>query len=382
MTILYNYITVASEGGSVHIHAFVKACRSLGEIVIENGVNVAPYLGGKDAWSMGKRLMVKLGWFLENVRHFWRTWCIARTHKPDVLLFRFQPLHELFLSIVGMSYLYPVILEINAVRSIEHSEGRPRISDFLDRLSLARARRVFVVSQRLKEHLVAHFKLDAERIAVIENGVDPDEFHPAVSRPKRGHELPVKERFVIGFIGSFRPWHAIDHLIAVAEQVVPKLPTVLFLLVGDGADRPLYEKKVQGMGLDKYFYFTGRVAHDEVPGYLASMDVVMAPVMKKSFVGGFHGSPLKIFEYMAMAKAVIAPPLGQICKAIENGVSGLLINSEDTPELTQAILRLYGDPMLREQLGRNARARVMERYTWKLNAEKVRCLCSEACHGR
>ena len=381
MTVVYSYMTVPSEGNNVHIKSFVKAYRSLNETVIENGILVAPYMGDKESWSVGKRLRVKLQWLTDNIKHCVHTWRVARIHGSVVLLFRFQPLHEFFLSIAVLSYLYPVVLEINAMRSIEHYEGRPRISDFLDWFSLTRARRSFAVSQRLREHLIDHYKIEAERIAVIENGVDPDEFHPRVSGQAIRNELECERRFVVGFIGSFRPWHGIDYLIAVAEQVGPQLPHIFFLLVGDGPDRPLYEKKVSDKGLARHFCFTGHVIHEKAPQYLAAMDIVMSPFPRQSYVKGFYGSTLKIFEYMAMSRPIIAPPLGQTCEVIEDGVSGLLIDSEDTPRLAQVILKLYGDPILREQLGRNARARVMERYTWRINAEKVRHLCKEACNA-
>lgn len=301
-------------------------------------------------------------------------------HKPDVLLFRFQPLHEFLLSIVGLSFVYPVVLEVNAVRSIENHKARPRISDYLDHLSLSCASRSFVVSQRLREHIVEHYRIDARRIGVIENGVDVEEFHPATTDCEVRRKLGLENRLVVGFVGSFRPWHGINYLITLAEEVVPQIPEVFFLLVGDGADRQLYERKVHELGLTGHFAFTGRVEHAEVPRFLVSMDVVMAPVVKGSFSGEFHGSPLKIFEYMAMAKAVIAPPLGQVREVIEHGISGLLIDSDDTHNLAQAILNLHRDPLLRKRLGENARARVMERYTWKSNAAKVRSLCAEACN--
>lgn len=380
MTIVYNYITVASEGNNVHIKSFVKAYRALDEAIIENGTTVASYMGDKETWSVRKRLMVKLQWLTDNIKHCVQTWHMARSHKSVVLLFRFQPLHDFFLSIVVLSYFYPVVLEINAIRSIEYSEGRPRISDFLDWLSLASARRVFVVSQRLKEHLIDHYKLRSEQIAVIENGVDPDEFHPGVSGQKIRKELRIDGRFVIGFIGSFRPWHGINYLIAMAEHVIPQLPHAFFLLVGDGPDRPVYERKVHEKGLIRHFYFTGHVTHEKAPQYLAAMDVVMSPFPKQSYTKGFYGSTLKIFEYMAMAKPIIAPPLGQTSEVIEDGISGLLIDSEDTSKLIRVTLDLHRNPIFREQLGRNARARAMKQYTWKMNAEKVRKLCMEACN--
>ena len=381
MKILYSYIKVGSEGGKVHIDSFVKAYRSLTETVIENGLIKKPYTGGKESWSVRKRLKVRLLWFVENISNLWRTLRMARMNKPTVLLFRFQPIHEFLFSIVCLSFLYPVVLEINAVRSIEHNEGRPLISDFLDRISLRRAKRCFVVSERLKEHIIENYGFEDSRIAVIENGVDIHKFNPDINGREVRKILAVEDRFIIGFVGSFRPWHGIDHLIALAEKVVIQLPKVFFLLVGDGTDRQLYEKKVNQKRLSKYFCFTGHVPHTDIPKYLSSMDVVVYPINKKCFSGKFHGSPLKIFEYMAMAKPVLTSPLGQIDEIIKDGDSGLLIDPEDTYKVSQVILRLHDDRALRANLGLKARANVIKHYTWEINAEKVRNLCAEACNA-
>jgi glycosyltransferase involved in cell wall biosynthesis len=81
---------------------------------------------------------------------------------------------------------------------------------------------------------------------------------------------------------------------------------------------------------------------------------------------------------MAMAKPIIAPPLGQIKELIVDGESGLLIYSEDIKALKEALLRLYHDKAYRECLGANARKRVEENYTWRANAEKVRNLCRKS----
>lgn len=378
MKIVYSYITTPSEGGKIHIDSFMRAYRELGETVIENGVLVEPYRGGKESWSLAKRLGVKLQWVIGNIQHFWRTFCIARKQKPDALLFRFQPQHDFFLSIVGLSALYPVVLEINAVRSLENHVGRPKISDVLDRYSLIFARRSFGVSRRTREHLLEHYPVAPHRVAVIENGVDVDTFSPSVGGDEIRTKLKLEGRFVVGFVGSFQPWHGINYLIEMAEKVLAHLPHVYFVLVGDGVGRPSYEKHVQEKGLGASFVFTGRVAHAEVPKYLAAMDVVLAPVVKGSFSGEFHGSPLKVFEYMAMAKPVITPPIGQTREIIQHMVSGLLIDSEDTDALARTIRQLYETPTLCRELGINARRRVTECYTWKENARKVRELCKEA----
>ncbi len=219
-----------------------------------------------------------------------------------------------------------------------------------------------------------------ERIAVIENGVDLEIFSTDTSSDNMKKSLNLEKYFVAGFVGNFREYHGIENLICLAEAVKSKSLNIMFLIVGDGVNRNRYEEIVRSKGLEKSVIFAGFVPHERVRDYIAVMDVALAPHRKDSFAetGGFHGSPLKIFEYMAMAKPIIAPPLGQIKELIVDGESGLLIYSEDTKALKEALLKLYHDKAYREHLGANARKRVEENYTWRANADKVRTQCLES----
>jgi glycosyltransferase involved in cell wall biosynthesis len=272
----------------------------------------------------------------------------------------------------------PIVLEVNAVRSIESSADRPRISDVLDRWSLKCARRIFVVSDRLKEHLVTYYGIEASRVAVIENGVDETQFSPDIDGAPVRSALRVTDRFLVGFVGSFRPWHGIAGLIDLAERLSHVMPDVVFVLVGDGGDRINYEKDVGQRQLADHVRFVGHVSHDEVPAYLAAMDVVIYPLPKASFAQGFYGSALKIFEYMAMGKVVITSPLGQMTDLIDDGLSGYLIPAEELDRIADCIKTVRADSALRERIGTQARNAVVARYTWRANAMKVQKLCSEA----
>lgn len=377
MRILYSYISARTEGSQIHIDSFVEAFEMLGEIVISNGRVDPPYSGDKARWSILRRVRVRLAWIGGNVASLVRVLAMAILNRTDVLIFRFDPLNRFALAILGSSLIRPVILEVNAVRSIEHHEGRPRISDWLDRLSLMRAKKVFAVSEKLRSHLVSHYRIDPRKVQVIENGVDEKLFDFSVESEKLRRALGGDGRFIIGFVGSFRSWHGLTYLIDLAAALVPELPQSLFLLVGDGPDRKLYERMVHEKGLSKNFVFSGFVAHERIPEYLGAMDAVIAPFPISSYEKGFYGSALKIFEYMAMGKPVITSPLGQLVDVIVDGESGLLVPAEDTLRLKATLYSLYLDPEKRKVLGGNARRRVVDRYTWKCNAEKVRQLCLE-----
>lgn len=378
MRLLYCYIGSPSDGSRIHIDSFIKAWREAGDELIVFGVDIDPYDGNKDNWSVWQRMKVRGRWYWNNIAYCSRLIIKALRTRPDVVLFRFDPMHRLFVSIIGVSVIAPVVLEVNAVRSIEGASGRPRVSDWLDKLSINRAARLFVVSDRLKSHLHDFYEIPLSRIAVIENGVDESLFSPAVDGKARRDSLAGTDRFLVGFVGSFRPWHGVGLLIDLAEYVAQGQPEVLFVLIGDGGERQLHERSAQQRGLAEYVRFIGHVPHTEIPEYLAAMDVLIYPMPEAGFKNGFYGSALKIFEYMAMGKVVITSPMGQLMTLVEDGISGVLVPAENLEEIARRIRLLRDSDVLRRQIGERARQVVVEKYTWGVNAEKVRRLCEEA----
>src|SRR5207302_846103 len=126
---------------------------------------------------------------------------------------------------------------------------------------------------------------------------------------------------------------------------------------------------VQGSALQATF--TGRIPHDDVAAYLDACEILVAPHVPATDGSEFFGSPTKLFEYMAMAKPVIASRLGQIAEVIRDGENGLLIEPGDAVALARAIERLTGDQSLRERLGVRARQTVVAQYTWHHNAARI-----------
>ena len=117
--------------------------------------------------------------------------------------------------------------------------------------------------------------------------------------------------------------------------------------------------------------FVGAVPFEKVETYLACCDILVSPHNPPPADLEFFGSPIKIFEYMAMGKAIVASRIGQIAEVLEDGVDALLVPPGDAEALAEAILRLAEDPDLRAELGRAARRKVVERYTWQKNVERV-----------
>src|SRR5215510_543567 len=127
------------------------------------------------------------------------------------------------------------------------------------------------------------------------------------------------------------------------------------------------EEKIRRLGLQHAVTLAGNVPHEEVPRYLAVMDVAVAPYPA---LEDFYFSPLKLYEYMASSQAVVASRIGQVAKIIADGLTGLLYEPGDEETLIDCIQRLQADESLRRKLGQNARM-ACSMNTWKQNAERV-----------
>jgi glycosyltransferase involved in cell wall biosynthesis len=192
-------------------------------------------------------------------------------------------------------------------------------------------------------------------IIVTPTGVDVDAF---ASLPEAGtvrRRLGLVDRFVVGWVGSFRPFHALGQAI----DALRGLPDAALLLVGDGPERVRIEAQAAGKGVTAVF--TGTVPHPELPELLAAMDVALVLANRGET---FHYSPLKLAEYLAAGRAVIAPRVPQLEQRLQAGVDSILVPPGDVDALTDALRVLQNDPDQRMRLGRAARASARARWSW------------------
>jgi glycosyltransferase involved in cell wall biosynthesis len=239
-----------------------------------------------------------------------------------------------------------------------------------ERLNLAAATRIFVVSEVDRKNL-EQAGVASEKIIVNSNGVDTEVFRPRVGGVEVRAELGLGgEEQLVGFVGSFGPWHGVL-VLGEAIKMIPAALPLKFLLVGDGAlqgemKRMLSEESEQGRVI-----FKGAVSHKEVPALLDACDILVSPHIPLAAGADFFGSPTKLFEYMAMGKGIVASRLGQIGEVLTDRQTALLVEPGNTHELRDAIVRLAEARELRETLGATARRVAIERHTWKGNAQKI-----------
>jgi glycosyltransferase involved in cell wall biosynthesis len=152
-------------------------------------------------------------------------------------------------------------------------------------------------------------------------------------------------------------------------QVLQEIPQTRLLLVGDGPARTLVERKIAELGLETAVTITGLLPQAQVPIMLAATDVAVLPY--PDLPAELWFSPLKLYEYMAAGKAIVASGAGQIAEILQHDRNGVLVAPGDVAGLARAIVRLLNDPAQRAQLGRNARKQAVERHSWTQYVEQL-----------
>lgn len=269
----------------------------------------------------------------------------------------------------------PCVVEVNAPLVEEQADYRKLALEDTARDIEAevflRADALVVVSKPLGKYVVGKGAAP-ERVHVAGNAVDTVRFHPgAVSA-----DVPSipDDAFVIGFSGSLKRWHGVDILLAAFRDLKYRMPEAHLLIVGDGPKRGWIEGFIEGAWLEGAVTMTGWQPHDALPGLIARMDVATAPYPESD---NHYFSPLKLFEYMAVGRPIVASRIGQTAEVIADDWNGVLVPPGDTGALAEALIRLQTDPACARRLA-IAAAEEGKRHDWKRNAlavlDTARCL--------
>jgi glycosyltransferase involved in cell wall biosynthesis len=239
-----------------------------------------------------------------------------------------------------------------------------------ERAVLSTASRIFVVSEVGRRELIGR-GIPPQRIVLNPNGVSPDRFASGGGPAVRRDAGLSSEDVVVGFVGTFGPWHGAPLLARAFARLYQDLPRLRMLFVGEGPELEQTREEIRISGLDGAARFVGRVRPSDIPRYLDACDILVSPQVPLPDEIEFFGSPTKLFEYMAAGKGIVASRLGQIGEVLEHGRSALLVEPGDEAGLSDAISKLANAPELRAQLGAVARERARERHTWAASAMRV-----------
>jgi glycosyltransferase involved in cell wall biosynthesis len=265
----------------------------------------------------------------------------------------------------------PIIIELNAPYpqekiDLEGNRFSQRAGDNAEYRQVSEAKRIVVVSSDLKKYLCDKHSAQPEKILVTPNAVNLEDFEP---RPESVETLQGELGFkpgeqIIGFVGSIFPYHGVDKLIQAFESLSKSRDQLKLLVVGDGEILPQLKQSVLDSGLSEKVVFTGNVKHREVPLYIAVMDITVMPT------SNWYGSPVKIFEYGAMGKVVIAPDNGPVNDVMKNGDTGILITNGQN-NLVDALKNAIDHRDKSLEMAKKFQNQVRQNHTWDEVAKSI-----------
>lgn len=375
MRILYHHRVASKDGQYVHIVELVSALRRRGHEVRV----VGPAAVEREAFGAGLRAVERLRRHLPGALYellelaygapaTLRLLREARRFRPALLYERYNlhlPAGMLVRRLTGV----PLLLEVNAPLARERAEhgglALPRLARTVEGAIWRGADRVLAVSEVLAG-MVGAAGVPRERLRIVPNGVDLASFAD-LDRDRARRALGFGDACVLGFVGFVREWHGLDRAVRFLADGPGR--GCALVVGGDGPARPGLERLADALGVGGRVRFLGTVPRDDVPGLVAAFDVALQPAVVP------WASPLKLFEYMAAGRAILAPDSPNIREVVRDGVEALLFPPEG---FARALARLVADPALRTRLGRAAREAVYRRdRSWEANAALVEMLATE-----
>lgn len=378
MKVLYHHRTLGDGAEGIHIREMVTALRDLGHqvrVVSLIGEGADTTKASERRWTRVSRLIPEAVYegaeLAYNVIGRRQILSAAAEFAPDVIYDRYNSYSTAALTAANVLHV-PLMLEMNAPVAYERTEYErlklrmPNLARRYERRICRGAHHIFVVSSPLKAFVMKQYDVHSDAITVLPNGANPISFDPElVSGKEVRRYLSVGDRPLVGFVGVLRPWHGVELLIEAVAALTRTVPDVRLLIVGDGAIEGALREHADRLGLTHQVIFTGRVPHAEVRSYIAAIDIAVSPRVT------FYASPMKVLEYMALGKPVVAPALENIRDIIDPGRTGVLFEAESVDALTAALLQLLRDGELRHRIGHAARESVVRERNWTMNARRV-----------
>jgi glycosyltransferase involved in cell wall biosynthesis len=377
MRILYHHRTLGDGAEGIHISEMVTAFRKLGHKVLLVGPatdEVNSINATFSALSAVKRIfrgpfyeLLELGYNIYGFKIMWRA---IKNFHPDLIYDRYITFNYSCIA-AGQMFKIPVFLEVNAPLAYERaceSDERlffKKLAMTLEKKICSKAVKTFVVSSPLKKYLISN-GIQKKKIVVIPNGVNTQKFYPVDKTKDLLKNLSfLEDDVVIGFVGILRPWHGIDILLKGFEIVFKRIKKARLLIVGDGNIRKDIENQAKEMGFTTAMHITGRVPHKQIRNYIALFDIAVSPKAT------FYASPMKIPEYMALGKAVVAPDMDNIRDLLTDGINGLLFQKDNAVSLAEAILKIISNKKLKATLENSGRNETKLRLNWCANARHI-----------
>ena len=382
MKILYHHRTQGTGAEGIHITEIINCFKKLGHDVyvvsppgvdLELAAGANPFEKKKSRIAKGMhfisraipQFLFEILEILYNIVSYCKLWYTTKKNKIDFIYER----HSFFAFAavrLAKKRNIPIIVEVNELAGKKRIRKQvfTKLAKKYEMYVFKNASAIIVVSDFLK-NIIKEYGIDQNKIIVMPNAVDCKKFTSKGLRDELRNRYKInKKGIVVGFIGWFVHWHNIELLIDVFSDISHQ-KDVYLCLIGDGVLRGQLKTRARDRGVESKVIFPGAVAHENVPDYIDMMDICVIPESNN------YRSPIKMFEYMAMAKPVVAPKIEPIEDILVDNVNGVLFEGKNENSLRRCLLDLIDDDQKREKIGKEARKTVLSKHLWKHNAEKV-----------
>lgn len=381
MNILYHHRTQGKGVEGIHIRSIIKALRGLDHHVTiisppgcdpmqeettksENTPNPKSI---RTFFSFLSRycpeLVFEVMELIYNIPAFFKLNKEAKKSKIDLIYERYF-LFSIASIVISRKYHIPIIYEVNDSSFLPRLRQLKfvKIANFIERKVFSIADSLIAVSNHFKNRLVKEGIPD-EKVIVCHNAIDPDIFNPA---NVKDIDLGIaSDQLILGFVGLFVKWVGLELLIFHFYKIHSEYPKTHLLLVGSGPEEKNLRKIITALRLQSHVTMTGTVPHKEIPSYIHKMDICIIPKHER------YTSPVKLFECMAMGKAVLVPAYESIKEVIEHGKNGMLFEPEEKNNFLLVLRQMIKNKNLLEILRENSRRDVLKNYTWRDNALQI-----------
>ena len=311
--------------------------------------------------------------FLARAVHFGRAISshLAIHHNYDVVHFRniwdgFQIAQN------KKKYGYKTLFEVNGLPSIQLKNHYPALDS--DLLSIIKEQEyatlhlsdAIICPSRVTRDYIASLGLNRKLVTVIPNGVSPSDFS-ASPLPARGERAPV-----LLYIGTLADWQGLDIVIKALPKILEQQP-VRLQIVGRGRSRQrkMLAKQIRRLGVEEYVVVQPAVPHHEIPALIASADICVAPLGLNDRNVTQGACPIKLLEYMAAGRPMLASNMPIVRELVREDVDALLFSPNDPDDLARQTLALLNDFELSKRLAESASQRALSKFTWHESQKKL-----------
>lgn len=311
--------------------------------------------------------------FLERAVHFGKAVLAHVTLHPGYDVVHYRNIWDgLAVAQNKKRFGYKTLFEVNGLPSIELKYHYPGIDSALllkikeQEIATLHLSDAIICPSNVTRDYIASLGLDRKRVTVIPNGVSPSDFPPS-PLPAREGRVPV-----LLYIGTLADWQGLDVVIKSLPKILEKQPVQL-RVVGRGRSRQrkLLAKQIRKLGLEQHVTVQPAVPHHEVPALIGESDICIAPLGLNDRNVTQGACPIKVLEYMASSRPLIASNIPIVRELVREDVDGLLFSPNDPDDLARQVLALLNDYELSKRLADSATERALAKFTWHEAQKKL-----------